>query len=698
MSGRVCSLLVVVLVALVGVVRADPITTESLIREMTDLRALAEFPDPAFKTIQFSSYDHRSNLPGGPDWFANSDGFGSEPIPAFEAVLKEPGADGIGEYLVCDLNGPGALVRFWTAAINGRVRMWLDDASEPVFDGTADDFFRRPYNVFAQQAGTDPAVFEGTFNQQNASYCPVPFAKRCRIVWIGNVRQVHFYEVQVRLYEPDADVTGFSPSDLKRAATTIAQAAAALAHPMQILGSPAAKELKWGPDVLVEPGASAALFADESGPKAVVELHLKVTAVDMDKALRQTVLQILFDGAPHPQVEAPMGDFFGAAPGINPFDSVPFTVEADGTMICRFVMPYARTARIEAANMGEQPVSVKVIALMGSHDWNDASSMHFRARWRVDHDLIGNAENPQDLPFLVAQGKGRYVGTASILLNPTARPTPGGGWWGEGDEKIFVDDDFRPSTYGTGSEDYYNYAWSIPDIFGFAYCGQPRNDGPGNRGFVTNHRWHILDSLPFQERIAFYMELWPHLTLPGFSYARLSYHYARPGTIDDHVLIKPDDLRVLDLEPNWQPLSEGGARGSVFVAGEDCLVGDVPGETTLPENNLYEGSRLLLWAPAKHDDVVTFKFDIGEVGKYSVDLCALHSGSSGPVRLWVDDLDADGKVTQVDLSAPARHMLRRVNTEPVELEAGEHVLHVQFVGHPGEVVGIDFVWIQRRDR
>ena len=51
-----------------------------------------------------------------------------------------------------------------------------------------------------------------------------------------------------------------------------------------------------------------------------------------------------------------------------------------------------------------------------------------------------------------------------------------------------------PRIFGTGSEDYFNYAWSSPDIFLFPYCGQPRNDGPGNRGFVTNNRWHIIDS------------------------------------------------------------------------------------------------------------------------------------------------------------------------------------------------------------
>ena len=116
------------------------------------------------------------------------------------------------------------------------------------------------------------------------------------------------------------------------------------------------------------------------------------------------------------------------------------------------------------------------------------------------------------------------MGTSVYLMNPAAMPTPYGNWWGEGDEKVFVDDDRVPSIFGTGSEDYFNYSWSSPDIFVFPYCGQPRNDGPGNRGFVTNYRWHVLDSIPFKNSVRFYMELNSHERTPGMSYARIGYH------------------------------------------------------------------------------------------------------------------------------------------------------------------------------
>jgi hypothetical protein len=138
------------------------VTTGSLYEEMIDLVGLTKFPEPAYHTVQFSSYDRRSRLPGGPGWFANSDGFGREPIPGFEAVLREPGEDGVGEYLMADVEGPGALVRLWTAAIDGSVRLWLDGGAEPVYDGPAAEFFQGPLDAYPQSAELDREALERT--------------------------------------------------------------------------------------------------------------------------------------------------------------------------------------------------------------------------------------------------------------------------------------------------------------------------------------------------------------------------------------------------------------------------------------------------------------------------------------------------------------------------------------------------------
>lgn len=677
---------------------AETVTVGSLVGEMIDMHRLAEFPDPAYETVQFSSYDHRSVLPGGPDWFANSDGFGREPVPNFEAVLVKPDAKGIGEYLVCDVQGPGAVVRVWTAAISGSIRMYLDGADDPVYDGPAEEFFMHPYRRYAEAAGLDAGLFSGTFQQRNACYFPIPFAKGCRIVWTGNVREIHFYQIQIRRYAPGAEVKTFRPEDLKTYASEIRRVAEVLSNPKEkwpYKASGVAAEI----NATVPPNKTAEI-ASIKGPKSIERLKLKIAAPDLDRALRQTVLRISFDDYPWGQVQAPIGDFFGAAPGINPYDSVPFTVEPDGTMTTRYMMPFAKSCRVFVDNHGAQSVKVEGSVAAVPHKWNDERSMHFRARWRVDHDLVAEGGNGvQDLPFLLADGSGRYVGTAVMLLNPNPVPWPGGNWWGEGDEKVFVDDDRRPSTFGTGSEDYFNYAWSTPDIFGFPYCGQPRDDGPANRGFVTNHRWHILDSLPFQERIAFYMELFSHERTPDMSYARIAYHYGRPGLIDDHVLITKEDVRHLELPANWQPAARGGAANAVFYQAED-VVQEGP-KTTLAEGHLWSGGKLMVWHPGKQGEQLTFKLPVSEKGRYVLRLTAARTPEAGRFSATLDGkkIGFGGNAGVVDLHVPYRTLLRNTSANPVEIDKGDHALTLQYEGSAegaAGTIGIDFIWVQKR--
>lgn len=679
--------------------QAAPITTGSLVREMIDMRRLADFPSPAYKTVQFSSYDHRSNLPGGPEWFANSDGFGNEPVPNFEAVIKQPGADGIGEYLICDVDGPGAIVRVWTAAIEGQVRLFLDGQDQPVFAGSAHDFFRLTWQHY-KVAELDDKTLDGTFFQRNAGYYPIPFAKRCRLVWIGDVKKIHFYQVQIRRYEAGAQVETFTPEDLKTYANEIRRVAQVLAGPDR------AWEYTSKNDELpingeVAPGQKLEVLKLD-GPQAVERLTLKLTADDVDRALRQTVMQIICDDYPWGQVQSPVGDFFGAAPGVNPYDSVPFTVRPDGTMISRYVMPFARSLRIVLENRGRQPVRVSGSALPMAYTWNDQRSMHFRARWRVDHDLIGSGDAVQDLPYLIANGQGVYVGTAAMLLNPAPVPTPNGNWWGEGDEKIFVDDDVQPSTFGTGSEDYFNYAWSSPDIFVFPYCAQPRNDGPANRGFVTNNRWHIIDDLPFKQRISFYMELYSHETVPDMSYARIGYHYARPGLMDDHVVITGEDVRHLELPPDWQPAARRGAGNSVFFQAEDLLLKEADPAVQTVANNLWSGGKMLAWKPEESGAQLALKLPIAQDGKYMIHLCVALTPDSGVAAVEVDGKAAGfgGDSGRIDLQVPHRTLSRVVSSRDLQLKAGEHKLTLRSEGGAGNgqpgMIGIDFVWIQKR--
>ena len=679
---------------------AAPVTTGSLVNEMTDLRRLTEFPEPFYKTVQFSSYDHQSRLPGGPGWFRNSDGFGGESIPYFEGVVMHPPeGGGRGTYLVCDVQGPGAIVRTWSARIAGEVRVYLDDHENAVFDGPAEQFFMRLYAPYCGEAGIGEEVLAGTFFQRDAAYCPVPFAKRCRVLWIGDVRQTHFYQLQVRCYEAGTAVETFTPGDLKANADAILRVARILADPDRAWPY-ASKEQAQSFEVPVEAGTSQPAI-ELSGPQAIERLSLRVEAADRDLALRQTIMRVICDDYPWGQVQSPVGDFFGAAPGVNPYTSVPFSVSADGTMTSRYVMAFSEKCRILFENLGEQPVRVHGEVLPMAYTWDPDRSMHFRARWRIDHGVLGSGAAPQDMPYLIANGAGVYVGSVTYVLNPNEVPSSGGNWWGEGDEKIFVDEDERPSTFGTGSEDYYNYSWSSSDIFFYPYCGQPVNDGPANRGFVTNNRWHILDPLPFRERLSFYMELFPHERNFDMAYGRIGYHYARPGLMDDHVLITREDVRRQVLPRTWMPAARGAAEGAMFYQTEDVVTGGASG-AVMVKNPLWAGGALYRWQPKSVGAELVLQFPIEKARKYSVMLVCALDKDAGKISMTVDgqDVGFGGRAGMVDLYAPSRTLSRCFGGRAVELGAGSHTVAVQYEGGPGGAaqgsIGIDFVWVQRR--
>ena len=429
---------------------------------------------------------------------------------------------------------------------------------------------------------------------------------------------------------------------------------------------------------------------------AVERLVLKVDSDNVNNALRQTVMHVFCDGAPTAQVQSPVGDFFGAAPGINPYSSVPFSVFPDGKMVSRFVMPYSDSLKIVFENMGDRPVKIQGELLPMDYAWNDNTSMYFRARWRIDQGLVSPIGAVQDLPYIIANGKGLYVGSAAYILNIGAGPHPGGSWWGEGDEKIYTDGDIFPSTFGTGSEDYYNYAWSDPTLFQFPYCAQPRNDGPANRGFTTNNRWQILDRLPFGSRISFYMEYFPHAATRDNAYSRIGYHYGAPGMTDDHVRIKREDVRVQQLPALWKPEPIGWASNSVFPEAEKCTKGKV--KSRMDKGAIWSGGSLYRWIPKAKGEKLELSFNVDSDGSYSINPCFAMDKDSGSVSMTIDGKNSGigGNDGIAKLFEPYQIQSRCFETSAVDLKKGIHSVTLCYEGDTDKTVGIDFLWIKKR--
>lgn len=269
----------------------------------------------------------------------------------------------------------------------------------------------------------------------------------------------------------------------------------------------------------IEPGATLELGAIE-GHGRLTHLWFTINARSPDH-LRELVLRIYWDGAAKPAVECPLGDFFGLGFGqYVEYKSAPIAIGGIKALNAYWPMPFAKGARLTLTNEGTQRVDNCYFNIDYRLDDSPApAGRYFHTQYRQAFPTPSG----QDYLILDTHGSGHYVGTfLSVLANSD-------GWWGEGNDKFYVDGASQPTIEGTGSEDYFCGAWDFQHAFWNPYNGVPFYDnkakGGEKRGIRnTCYRWHLLDPVPFKQSLRFTIEHGRH----GFDNDRtpLRNHYA----------------------------------------------------------------------------------------------------------------------------------------------------------------------------
>ncbi len=623
--------------ALLLVLAAPPpppaeVTVESLLAEMADLDRLARPAD--YTCRQFSSYDRRSRTPDDADgWFANGD--------AGNYLRVEEG----GEHVLAEAQGPGAIVRIWSANPGGRIRIWLDGAVALEADFAA--LTRGAVAPFAEP-------FAGVRGRGHNLYFPFPYARSMKVT---TSQGGQYYHVNYRTYPKGTPVrtyVGPPPGEaLKRAA--------------EKLGAPGARP--GAADGMPRPLSKLTL----EGPGTITRLGLEKVEGDPRKA----TIRIWFDG--ELCVCAPLADFFGTAPGEHRYAALPL-----GTWYCAFPMPFSESARIEVDGAAVEGV----VDVRGG----EAGPLRFHAWW---HGAARVSTRPfKDWAVLHGFGRGRYVGTALSIRNPVRI------WWGEGDEKISVDGEAFPSTFGTGTEDYFGYAWCDTALFQHPYHSQSRCDGPGNRGDTAVNRFHIIDDIPFQRSIRFDLELW-HWGACEVSFATVAYWYAEPGFKHPFPEAPAAERERIGIpEPRAVPGAiEGEAlevvAASGGVAGKQDLAGFGEG--------LFSRDEHLWWRGAKPGDRLRLRFQVpaGDAGRRRLVLALTKAPDYGIHRLTLNG--AALGPAPVDLHAARVEPAGEVAFD-VDLPAGANELAVEIVGtNPraapaNYMFGIDYLRIEASPR
>ena len=238
-------------------------------------------------------------------------------------------------------------------------------------------------------------------------------------------------------------------------------------------------------------------IANISGPGQVA--HFWITTFGPIDLLRDVILRIYWDGEAAPSVECPLGEFFGLGHGkYYTFDSLPMAIGNDKGLNCFFPMPFRKSARFTIQNLGKAAISDFYFYI----DYQKFKAprkdlLYFHAQYRQEKPVLTHG----NYTILDARGRGHYVGCFFY-----ARQNHDG-WWGEGDDMIFIDGAKDAQLKGTGTEDYFCHSWGFANNTYTSRFGAPFSQSNWKQGDMFSvYRFHLEDAIAFTKSIRVTME------------------------------------------------------------------------------------------------------------------------------------------------------------------------------------------------
>ena len=295
-------------------------------------------------------------------------------------------------------------------------------------------------------------------------------------------------------------------------------------------------------------GATLEVF-NAAGPGSISHIWFTIAA-QSQAHLKELVLRIYWDGNARPSVEAPVGDFFGLNLGEYAIYESAFLACSPGKSLnCYFAMPFRKSAVATVTNEGRKPVG----AFYSNIDYQllpawPEDALYFHAQYRqaspcvVSHRGVHNLDGRDNYVFCEARGRGHLMGvTLGVIQNAD-------GWFGEGDDMIFVDDETTPVINGTGTEDYFLGSWDFggrdgAQAFAHRFYGAPLIALPERTGGrYCCYRWHGDNPVTFTKYLKHTIEH-GHANDRGDNYFSVGYWYqSAPAT--ELVPLPPVEERI----------------------------------------------------------------------------------------------------------------------------------------------------------
>jgi hypothetical protein len=398
------------------------------------------------------------------------------------------GKDGIRATLA-EFNGPGVVTWVWSANPIGTLNLYVDNQDHPVLT-----------MPFAEFLGGRFLPVQGPFSSETALghnlNFPIVHAKHCKLVVTAPRRSdlsELYYQVAWQSLPTGVEIHPFDVAAIKQQSGLLK----ALGRRLRVISKscePASvdattfKRIEYS----IQPGQSLELFRAK-GPQAIAAIRF----IGKSKSdLNGLWIKGVWDG--EVCVQSPLHVLAGVSSDMEDTESFPATVDGS-QLVLRWFMPFATEGQVLCTNTTDR--ICKLTIDVWTHPI-DASlyPLRFHANFLTYKRLQAGVCNI--LTLADVSGPGRFAG---CTLGVDSRSDK---WWGEGDNIIWLDDTNSPALHGTGTEDYFGFAWCSKGIFNHPFRGQTMVASTPYHAIANMHRYHILDTLPFQKWGRFQFQAW----------------------------------------------------------------------------------------------------------------------------------------------------------------------------------------------
>ncbi len=515
-------------------------TYADICRRLHDLSLLAQAPADSGGSFEFTSYDRKSRYDAATDtyvdWDANWDIGGS--------LRPSERENGI---VVAEMEGPGYINRIWTTDDCTRnhvtIAIFIDGSSQPLLCMPFVDLFTAANGLTEYENliyGHDK-IFD--------SYIPITYRTSCRVeLW--DTKEC-FYHIGYTTLPAGSTVESFvyPLNDAEKVA---------LAEANERLGRRIVPD---GMAAYSLPGGESITLLDTTGAGAISGLYMKLQAFSEERiaVMRNLNLKVYWDASEAAAVDVSVGDFFNTPTGALTSGGYPLGVTADGLLYAEWYMPFASGAKLQLVNHGSETVVIEFgVRLSALSDEEAAGQLRFLCTWNQPSSVGMIA---LDRLYGTLRGVGRLVGVGmhNYCFDDNM-------WWGEGDEKFYIDGEKFPSWFGTGSEDYFGFSYASAVLFNKPYHTQSVVGALDDARVAADRcamslmsgnkvlsRYHISDSVVFRESLKVTFEAY---TENACAQSACLYYYVRPEDVAANsgaayaVATRNDRYRLCELAPD----------------------------------------------------------------------------------------------------------------------------------------------------